>query len=61
MKIEGKILGVSKVKQLHQIRLMLTLSTFVLNPAVPEIFYFKQRVGDSLIIILIENHDVSMQ
>ena len=33
----------------------------LLDPAVPEIFYFKHDVGASLIKILIGNPDVSMQ
>ena len=49
-------MGVSKVMAivLHKIG----VDSIYLDPAVPEIFHFKHRVGVSLIVIFIGNLDV---
>ena len=50
--VESNIRAVVSEIRLHGVNFIL------LDPAVPEIFYFKHDIGDSIIIIFIGNPDV---
>ena len=54
--LEAKSIKITKVRQI--VLDSISVEFFLLNPAVPEIFYFKHDEGASLIIIFIGNPNV---
>ena len=54
MRTEGKIKGTMGVSKVRAVILdKIGVDSILLDPAVPEIFYFKHHVGASPIIILV--------
>ena len=45
--LKAKSMGYLKLGQLHKTRYLIGIDSILLDPSVPEIFYFKHNVGAS--------------